>query len=149
MSKTAELLELRELVARGMERLERVEAAVAVSGQNGDPPLDEPLPPAKPEDEGKPVLLSDRRVAERYDVSVRTLARWDETAGLGFPPPIYIRDRRYRALAALEAWDRSNARKAATQIKPCGTGGPFNALNQPPGLRASPPSGGKAGAGVI
>jgi putative DNA primase/helicase len=52
---------------------------------------------------------------------------------LGFPPPIYICDRRYRALAALEAWDRSNARKAATQIKPRGTGGRFNALNQPPG----------------
>jgi hypothetical protein len=100
---------------------------------DGDPPLDEPPPPPKPEDEGKPVLLSDRRVAERYDVSVRTLARWDETAGLGFPPPIYIRDRRYRALAALEAWDRSNARKAATQIKPRGTGGRFNALNRPPG----------------
>jgi hypothetical protein len=133
MSKTAELLELRELVARGMERLERVEAAVAGIGHNGDPPLDEPPPPPKPEDEGKPVLLSDRRVAERYDVSVRTLARWDETAGLGFPPPIYIRDRRYRALAALETWDRRNARKAATQIKPRGTGGRFNALNQPPG----------------
>jgi hypothetical protein len=125
MSKTAEFLELRELVARGMERLERIEAAVAGIGHNGGPPLDEPLPPPKPEDEGKPVLLSDRRVAERYDVSVRTLARWDETAGLGFPPPIYIRDRRYRALAALEAWDRNNARKASTQIKPCGVAGRF------------------------
>jgi hypothetical protein len=135
MSKTAELFELRELVARGMERLERIEAAVAGIGHNGGPPLplDELPPPPKPENEDKPILLSDRRVAERYDVSVRTLARWDETAGLGFPLPIYIRDRRYRALAALEAWDRSNARKAATQIKPRGTGGRFNALNQPPG----------------
>ena len=53
MSKTAEFLELRELVARGMERLERIEAAVAVIGHNGGPPLDEPPPPPKPEDEGQ------------------------------------------------------------------------------------------------
>jgi hypothetical protein len=77
------------------------------------------------DDDGKPVLVADRRVAARYDVSVRTLARWDETPGLGFPPPVYIRDRRYRELAKLEAWDRANARKAATQGKSRGHGGCF------------------------
>jgi hypothetical protein len=66
------------------------------------------------EDNAKPVLISDRRVAERYDVCTRTLARWDETPDLGFPPPIYIKDRRYRELARLEEWDRANARKAAS-----------------------------------
>jgi hypothetical protein len=77
------------------------------------------------DDDGKPVLIADRRVAERYDVSVRTLARWDETAGLGFPPPVYIRDRRYRELAKLDAWDRANARKAATRGKARGHAGRF------------------------
>jgi hypothetical protein len=77
------------------------------------------------DDESKPVLIADRRVAERYDVSVRTLARWDETPGLGFPPPIYIRDRRYRELAKLDEWDRSNARKAGAQGKRRGYGGRF------------------------
>jgi hypothetical protein len=76
-------------------------------------------------DEGKPVLIADRRVAERYDVSVRTLARWDKTPGLGFPPPVYIRDRRYRELAKLEKWDRANARKAAMQGRPRGHSGRF------------------------
>jgi hypothetical protein len=64
-------------------------------------------------DESRPVLLADARVAERYDVCVRTLARWDEIPDLGFPPPIYIRERRYRELAKLERWDRVNARRAA------------------------------------
>jgi hypothetical protein len=77
------------------------------------------------DDEGKPVLIADRRVAGRYDVSVRTLARWDETPGLGFPPPVYIRDRRYRELAKLDEWDRSNARKAAVQGKRRGHAGRF------------------------
>jgi hypothetical protein len=63
--------------------------------------------------ESKPVLLSDRLVAERYDVSVRTLERWDEKPDLGFPPAIRIRRRRYREIDKLDAWDRLNARKIA------------------------------------
>jgi hypothetical protein len=34
--------------------------------------------------------------AERYSVSPRTIDRWDDTPDLGFPPPIYIRGRKYR-----------------------------------------------------
>ena len=56
--------------------------------------------------EAKPVLLSDRQVAQRYDVVVRTLERWDLQPSLGFPPPVRINRRRYRELAALEAWER-------------------------------------------
>jgi hypothetical protein len=67
--------------------------------------------------EGKQVLLSDRQVAERYDVVVRTLERWDLDPGMKFPPPIRINRRRYREVAALEAWERANARKAAAQSK--------------------------------
>jgi hypothetical protein len=126
MSKT-EIVELRE-------RLDALEAAVATIGHNGGPPFDDPPPPTH-EDEGKPVLIPDRRAAERYDVSVRTLARWDETSGLGFPPPVYIRDRRYRELAKLEEWDRANARKvveshsphrAVAQALPRGSAGRFS-----------------------
>jgi len=58
------------------------------------------------------VLLSDRQVAERYDVVVRTLERWDRQPDLGFPPPVRINGRRYRSVLALEQWDRANARKA-------------------------------------
>ena len=87
------------------------------------------VPPLDDHEDGKPVLLSDRRAAERYDVSTRTLARWDETPGLGFPPVIYIKDRRYRSLAALEQWDRSLARRAATQGQVRGHGGRFKAAD--------------------
>jgi hypothetical protein len=101
MSKTAEIL----------ARLERVEAAVAEIGHNGGPPLDEP-----PERAGG--LLPDRKVAERYDVAVRTLERWDAIPDLGFPPPVYIRRRRYRVIAKLDEWDRRNARKVADPHNP-------------------------------
>jgi hypothetical protein len=88
------------------------------------------------DDESRPVLIADRRVADRYDVSVRTLARWDEQPDLGFPPPIYIRDRRYRELAKLDEWDRANTRKATAQTKRRGHGGRFtktadDAVNTP------------------
>ncbi len=119
MSKTTEII---EHLARIDEHLERVDAVIAAIGHNGGPPLDEPPPPTH---EDKPVLIADRRVAERYDVSVRTLARWDALPELNFPPPIYIRDRRYRELAKLEGWDRANARKATAQTKPRGVAGRF------------------------
>jgi hypothetical protein len=66
-------------------------------------------------DSDKPVLIAERRVAERYGVNWRTLWRWDERPELGFPPVIKIGTRRFRALAALEEWDRRNARKAAAR----------------------------------
>lgn len=94
LDKTAEIL----------ERLQRVEAAVAGIGHNAGPPLDEP---------GLLGLLPDRLVAERYDCTVRTLERWDEKPELGFPPPVYVRRRRFRVIAKLDAWDRANAVKAA------------------------------------
>jgi hypothetical protein len=68
---------------------------------------------SKHSESSKPILLSDRLVAERYDVTVRTLERWDEKPELGFPPPVRIRRRRYREIDKLDAWDRANARKVA------------------------------------
>ena len=66
---------------------------------------------------GKPGLLNERAAAERYAVSTRTLARWDE-ADLGVPKPIFIRGRRYRSVDALDAWDRANAHRVATPKSP-------------------------------
>jgi hypothetical protein len=66
--------------------------------------------PAKPE--SRPGLLPERKVAERYEVSTRTLIRWDTVKDLGFPPPVFIRRRRYRSIAALDKFDRDSARKA-------------------------------------
>jgi len=64
-------------------------------------------------DPNKQVLLSEKRVAERYSVCTRTLIRWDETPELGFPPPILINRRRYLELIKLEKWEKLKAQRAA------------------------------------
>jgi hypothetical protein len=66
----------------------------------------------------KPTLIPDRRTAERYGVHIRTLSRWDKTPDLSFPPPVYLRGRRYREAAALDQWDLENSRKAAALHAP-------------------------------
>jgi len=76
-----------------LERLERIEAVAGIGKRK----------------------LADRQVAQRYDVSVRTLERWDLKPELGFPKPIRINGRRYRDAAKLDAWDRMNSREAATR----------------------------------
>jgi hypothetical protein len=63
-------------------------------------------------------MLPEREAAARYGKTTRTLARWDETAGLNFPPVILIRGRRYRDRAALDRWDLENSRKAAERARP-------------------------------
>jgi hypothetical protein len=50
-------------------------------------------------------FLPDRLVGERYGRSVKTIERWEKDPALGFPPVIYLRKRRYRSAAALDAWD--------------------------------------------
>jgi hypothetical protein len=52
-------------------------------------------------------LLPDPRVAERYKISTRTLARWDNQPELGFPPPIRINNRKYRHVRELEEFERA------------------------------------------
>jgi hypothetical protein len=71
---------------------------------------------SKPTGEGK--LIPDRLVALRYDVHVRTLARWERTPDLGFPPPVYIRRRRYREIEKLDQWDKDNAHRVADSHNP-------------------------------
>jgi hypothetical protein len=63
----------------------------------------------------KQVLLPDHIVARvRYHVHPHTLRRWDKNSALRFPPPVYLNGRRYREVAALDAWDRMNSRQAAS-----------------------------------
>jgi hypothetical protein len=64
-------------------------------------------------------LITERKASERYDVSVRTLSRWDEVPELNFPPAILIRGRRYRDVERLDAWDLANARKATKERAKC------------------------------
>jgi predicted DNA-binding transcriptional regulator AlpA len=54
-------------------------------------------------------LLPDPLVADRYQVSSRTIDYWDRKADLGFPRPIRINNRKYRRLSELEAWERNRA----------------------------------------
>jgi hypothetical protein len=63
-------------------------------------------------------LIADPVVArQRYGVHLRTLDRWDKTLGLGFPPPVYMRGRKYRDEAALDKWDLKNSREAAARAR--------------------------------
>jgi hypothetical protein len=62
----------------------------------------------------KPVLMTDLRVAQRYDVVVRTLERWDLQPDLKFPRPVWINGRRFREVAKLDAWDRRIAKANRT-----------------------------------
>ena len=57
-------------------------------------------------------LLPERHVAERVGVSVRTLHRWD-VEGVGLPPVIYLRGRRYRSAAGVEKFERDSIRKVS------------------------------------
>ena len=119
MSRADGIGELRELVARNAQRLDALEAKIGHTGES--PPDDRRRWQA-----GAAVRPPRRRALRREHADA---ARWDETPGLGFPPVIYIKDRRYRSLAALEQWDRSLARRAATQGQVRGHGGRFKAAD--------------------
>ena len=54
-------------------------------------------------------LLPDPLVAKRYNVSTRTIPRWDANPALGFPAPTFINGRKYRRVRELEAWERYRA----------------------------------------
>jgi hypothetical protein len=57
--------------------------------------------------------IPDPLVAARYGVHAVTLWRWDKNPALNFPPPITINKRKYRDVAALDAWD---ATRIANQV---------------------------------
>ena len=58
-------------------------------------------------------LLPDLKVAERYQVTLRTVHRWDEDPELDFPKPLWIRNRKYRRVKELERWERKRAARDA------------------------------------
>ena len=56
-------------------------------------------------------LIPAPHVCGRYNRNERTLDRWLKDEGLGFPRPIYIKNRRYFREAELVAWERAQASK--------------------------------------
>jgi hypothetical protein len=57
--------------------------------------------------------IPDPKVAVRYGVDPRTIARWDATPRLNSPTAIRIRNRKYRDLEALEQFERERVARAA------------------------------------
>jgi len=49
-------------------------------------------------------LIPDPALAKKLGKSLRTLARWDDDASLGFPPPVVINKRKHRRVHEIEAW---------------------------------------------
>jgi hypothetical protein len=90
-----------------LERLERVEAAVAGIGHNGGPALGDPPAPSDPDLEAQDRRLSTAMVAQRYGVCARTVERWLAHSGLNFPKPDVVHNRRYWWLSGLRDWDRA------------------------------------------
>jgi hypothetical protein len=57
-------------------------------------------------------LVPDPRVAARYQVTPRTIDRWDRQPGLNFPKAVRINGRKYRHLHELETWERGRVTAA-------------------------------------
>jgi hypothetical protein len=53
--------------------------------------------------------LPTRLVSARYNISDRTVARWERDPNLNFPKALIINKRKYFAEDELTAWDRANA----------------------------------------
>jgi len=54
------------------------------------------------------IRLPTKKVAHRYDVTVRTIERWGDDPELDFPKPIIVNLRKYYRLEELEAWERKH-----------------------------------------
>jgi hypothetical protein len=54
--------------------------------------------------------LSTAGLAQRYDVSTRTIERWEKNPKIGLPPPdLVINGRKYRKTKNVEVWERERA----------------------------------------
>jgi hypothetical protein len=87
----------------------------ALPTASNEPPLASKPVRATHRPQGPPRWLPDPLVAKRYQVSPRTLRRWDQDPALDFPPVIIVNARRYRELAALEEWERRTAANARSE----------------------------------
>jgi predicted DNA-binding transcriptional regulator AlpA len=59
-------------------------------------------------------LIPDPEVRKRYGgISEMTLWRWDHDPALNFPKPVRIRNRKYRRLRELHAWEVKRAGRSA------------------------------------
>ena len=54
--------------------------------------------------------LPDPEVCQRYGVSDMTITRWTRDPDLNFPQPLVIRNRKYRDLDELEAFEERQAK---------------------------------------
>jgi hypothetical protein len=60
-------------------------------------------------------LVPDPQAAKELNISLMTVWRWDrdlELAALGWPPPVYIRKRKYRGRKKLEKFKSALLRRA-------------------------------------
>jgi len=60
-------------------------------------------------------LVPDPQAAKELNISLMTVWRWDrdpELAALGWPPPVYIRKRKYRGRKLLEKFKSAALRRA-------------------------------------
>lgn len=61
-------------------------------------------------------LIPDSTIKRMLGLSSVSLHRWDKDPSVGFPPPIYIRNRKFRDSVAFEEWrQRKIAQAAADQ----------------------------------
>jgi hypothetical protein len=59
---------------------------------------------------GGEAFLSTPGLADRYDVSTRTIERWEDNPKLDFPKPdLVINKRKYRRVSTIESWERRRA----------------------------------------
>jgi hypothetical protein len=60
-------------------------------------------------------LVPDPQAAKELNISLMTIWRWDrdvQLAALGWPPPVYIRKRKYRGRKLLEQFKSTTLRRS-------------------------------------
>jgi hypothetical protein len=62
------------------------------------------------------IWISAPSIAERFDVSDKTIARWERNPELGFPRATLINKRRFFRLDEVEAWERSQASRGRGEL---------------------------------
>lgn len=86
------------------KQLKVLEAAVAAIGHNNGSPIDAG---EAVEEDG---WLTTKAVAERYDVSTRSIERWRADPTMNFPPATKFRKLNLTKLSALNRFDRERDR---------------------------------------